>query len=286
MLARVASLRELRLALCPRVLDEDLFWAIYFLLTKQHLRALRLQDEVDLSSEEDQNLHQQQQQSLRVSIKAGKRDWKEVLQENTTKGIYKCILQQGCPPELQKQVLMRLLVASDASEPPLLLEESYARLFGKAELVPKSVLKIPLFGSLDAEPSQASVRRVLCALALSSGHVYAPQLVALLVVLCEAGFDEASMLEAGQQLLRHALDTPVTSTAALSSVLLLARPIHVDFAVSALARLVQLNFPRVHSRMNHLKVSVSSFAAAWYCSFFSGMVPLVMRKIHFAFPTS
>jgi hypothetical protein len=65
--------------------------------------------------------------------------------------------------------------------------------------------------------------------------------------------------------------------------------VHVEFACQTLDRLVllvcslfcllciflqvELNFPRVHSRMLHLKVSTASFAAAWYCSFFAEMAP-------------
>lgn len=213
MLERVEELRKLRLQLCPRVLDEDLFWAIYFLLTKQHLRSLKLDQEVRLSSGElevgdavSSSSSSSSSSGLRVSSKQGKRAWEEVLRENRTRSIYKCILQQGCPDALVRPVLARLLLG-DA--PPESAARCYARLFGGVWRVPAQVLAPPLFGAalptLFGAALPPVARRALCALALEHGHVWAPQLPLLLDVLARSALQESELLEAGSTLLKHAL---------------------------------------------------------------------------------
>jgi hypothetical protein len=255
MLERVEGLRNLRLQLCPRVLDEDLFWAIYFLLTKQHLRSLKLDQEIRLSQSEV-DVENEAAAGLRVSSKEGKRDWNEVLKENNTRSIYKCILQQGLPAELRRRVLGRLLLSDAPLEP---LAELYTRSFGL--LVPEEVkttkarplsrpscfvvfsnrwwwcrslarvrsllVLLPCAACFARRPCRwdTSSRRSCRACSPSSSkEVPLPLLVStscFLSLSLSLGLVESELLDASVRLLRHALDAPVVSAAALSAVLLM-----------------------------------------------------------------
>ena len=270
MLERVEGLRKLRLQLCPRVIDEDLFWAVYFLLTKQHLRSSKLDQEVRLS-EGDIEVPALQQSG--ATIKAGKRDWAEVLKEENSRLIYKCICEQGLPRPLRRQVFERLLVMS-GGVPLEPAQQTYQRLFPGPLPPPLSVVAVPSFGCAAGDiPRDRRCRRVLAALALQHGHVYAPQLPVVLGVLAQDFEDEALLLDMASRLVQHSLETPVGSPAALSTILFVTRGVHLAFACAVLARLIELNFPRLHSRMHFLGVHTARFAATWYATLFAGMAP-------------
>ncbi len=271
MLERVEGLRKLRLQLCPRVIEEDLFWAIYFLLTKQHLRSVKLDQEVRLS---DSDLEVPVLRASGSLISSSKRSWEQVLEEDATRSIYKCICEQGLPVSLRRQVFGRLLLLKDVPPPPL--GEVYGKLFGVLG-PPRSLLSVPSFGCVatDAPLTDKKVRRVLAALALKYEHIYAPQLPLVLSVLAEVFEDEAVLMDAACRLVQHSLDTPVSSAEALSTILIVTRGVHLAFACAVLGRLIELNFPRLHSRMVFLGVQPARFAATWYASFFAGVVPVV-----------
>ena len=268
MLGRCKELAKLRHQLCPRVIDDDLFWAIYFVLIKQHLCLYKdvdpdlVQDELE-EPEKVIEVNERKDDILRT--------WAESLNKDTHT-IYKLICRMGLPPQLRLRVWSRLLVLEGEQH---VLEEQYERVFGK--VIPNNVAQMPRFQcplqfqnvvtffGLDRFTTKC-VRRLLSCLALEMGHLNAPLLPVFVVALFSIGFSESRVLDSCLRLLRTSVSAVQTFNISLA--LIPTRDMHHNFHFCLLEKLIQIQFPQLHSRMNFLGIEAKDFASRWYNTFF------------------
>ena len=283
MLGRVPELQALRRSLCPRVLEDELFWAIYFLLMDQHLSHLRGDEGVvePVVAEAPRRCRQY--------------DWNEVLAGRvSSREVYKCLLQRGgIPPERRADMWRRQLCADHHEEDEEVINDDdersqsskhlYADLVGaNEEQQLRGVREVPELGGGAGEwLEDERTRRVLTGLAGRLGaDLWAPQTGRMAYGLMQGGLDEAQVLQSLESLLRHARGTHRSSPAgALSTILLAARPGHVIFWMATLRQLMRLNLPNLYAHMHELDVSVGSWAAQWYLELFPALpLPQILDR--------
>ena len=277
-LKRVPELSKLRNILCPKAMDDDIFWRIYFSLIRNQIKDALKSEEVD---NEGWKKLAQTNKDHKKEEKYGGVDWNNTIlssHSNLDRQELLCLLKHLSKlgvPDSQRAAFWMLASGAGEFEAkfPLFFQESIEQIFGYK--FPSKFAQTPDFGA-KLKPSNLkslsdeqifSAQKLLVMLKMEyDSFLFVPFLPNLVLVLLHC------LKEHEVYTICHLLLSPEKNTE--NWIFFGTKKLHYAKMMHAFGMLVQSFFPILFEHMKSLKVLPEQFAKKWFTRFFVGALPI------------